>query len=159
MLPISRLISKLRTVPRLANRLPHKGMQVSDWVSQKCKLCHMLKKRYKEKLCRIAEQRHMSDSCGSRCFKKYHCQDYKWNVCTHSNHCPNYDKHKKKQEGNSTSNCGDKQFKPCPTHGLKSNLTFEECYKNPKNQVLLYGLAHKMVTWLVFLFDSFLSHD
>jgi hypothetical protein len=51
----------------------------------------------------------------------------------HSNPCHNYDDCKKKQEDKTPSDCS-KAFKPCPMHGPKSNHTFKECYKNPKNQ-------------------------
>jgi hypothetical protein len=39
----------------------------------------------------------------------------------------------KKQEDRNPSDCGNKVFKPCSTHGPKSKHTSEECYKNPKN--------------------------
>jgi hypothetical protein len=94
----------------------------------------MLEKHYKEKLCRITEQRCTSDGRGNGCNKINNCQDYRWKGHNHSNHHPNYDKCEKKQEDMIPSYSGDKVFMTCPTHRQKSNHTFKECYKNPKNQ-------------------------
>jgi hypothetical protein len=87
----------------------------------KRKLCHMLKKRYKKKICCITEQRHRGDGHHSRHGMTFYYQDYKWKGCNHSNHHHNYDKRKKKQEDETPFDCGNKPFKPCPTQGLKSN--------------------------------------
>jgi hypothetical protein len=59
----------------------------------------------------------------------------KWKDRDHSNHCHNYNKQENKQEDKTPSDRGNKAFKPCSTHGPKSNHTLKECYKNPKNQV------------------------
>jgi hypothetical protein len=80
------------------------------------------------------EQRHGCDCCHSRQSKTYYHHGYKWKDCNHSYHCHNYDKRKKKQEEKTPSDCSDKVFKSCPKHKPKSNHTFKECYKNPKNQ-------------------------
>jgi hypothetical protein len=93
-----------------------------------------LRRRYNKKVRRITEQRHGSDGRHSRQSKTYYCHNYKWKDHDHSNHCHNYDKHEKKQENKTSCDCGDKAFNPCSTHGPKSNHTFEECCKNPKNQ-------------------------
>ena len=39
-----------------------------------------------------------------------------------------------KQDHKSPLECDDKAFKSCHLRGLKSNHTFEKCYKNRKNQ-------------------------
>ncbi len=81
----------------------------------KCKLCHMLKKHYKAKLCCIAEQHCTSNGHSNGHNKTYRSQDYNWEGPNHSHCCPNYDKREKKQEDKLPSNCSDKAFKPCPT--------------------------------------------
>ncbi len=97
-------------------------------------MCHKLRKQYDEKVCRVMEQRHRGDSRHSRWGNKYYHHNYKWQDCNHSGCHSNYDKHKKKQEDRTPSDCGNKAFKPCSMHGPKSKHTSEECYKNPKNQ-------------------------
>jgi hypothetical protein len=95
---------------------------------------HELCKRYGGKVCRNTEQRQGGDSRHSRQGNKYHYHDYKWQDCNHSGHHSSYDKREKKQEDKAPSDHGNKAFKPCSTHGLKSKHTSEECYKNPKKQ-------------------------
>ncbi len=120
-------------------------LQVADGsLAKKCKrqiehhakpLLHQaLRMWYNKKVHRITEQSHGSDGCHSRQSKTYYQHDDKWKDPDHSNHCHNYDKREKKQEDKTPSDCGNKAFKPCSMHGPKSNHTFEECYKNPKNQ-------------------------
>ncbi len=97
-------------------------------------MCHVLRKQYNKNVCHITEQRQGGDGRHSRQSNRYHCHNYKWQDCNHSSHCHNYDKHKKKQEDKTPSDCGDKAFKPCSMHGPKSKHTSKECYKNPKNK-------------------------
>jgi hypothetical protein len=100
----------------------------------RCEMRHKLCKQYNEKVCRITEQRHGGDGCHSRQGNKYHHHNCKWQDHNHSGHQRNYNKHEKKQEDKTPSDCGNKTFKPCSTHGPKGKHTSEECYKNPKNQ-------------------------
>ncbi len=113
----------------LAKKCEH---QIEQHVRRKMR-CE-LRKQYKEKVCRITEQHHGGDGRHRRQGNKYHCHDYKWQDHNHSSHCSNYDKCKKKQEDKIPSDCGNKAFKPCSTHGPKSKHTSKGCYKNPKNQ-------------------------
>jgi hypothetical protein len=94
---------------------------------------HKLRKRYNEKVRLVAEQSHGGDGRHSRQGSKYHRHDYKWQDRNDSGHHDNYDKHNKKREHKTPSNCGNKVFKPCSVHGPKSKHTSKECYKNPKN--------------------------
>jgi hypothetical protein len=107
------------------------NLQVADGsLGKKCKhqiehcvrheMHHALIKQYNKKVHHIKEQCQGSDGCHSRQSNTYHCH--------------NYDKCKKKQENKIPSDRGDKAFKPCSTHGPKSNQTYKECYKNLKNQ-------------------------
>jgi hypothetical protein len=93
----------------------------------------ILHKRFDEKVCHVMEQHHRGDDCHSSHGNKCYSHDYKWQDCGDSGHHNNYNKCKKKQENRTPSDCGNKAFKPCLVHGLKSKHMLEECYKNPKN--------------------------
>jgi hypothetical protein len=97
------------------------------------KVSHKLRQRFNEKVRSVTEGPHRGDNCHSRQGNKYYCHDYKWQDRDNSSRCNNYNKHKKKQESRTPSNCGDKAFKPCLVHGPKSKHTSKECYKYPKN--------------------------
>ncbi len=99
----------------------------------RCKMRHELCKRYNEKVRRVTKQCHRGDNCHSRQGNKYHCHDYKWQDCDDSGYHDNYNKHERRRENKTPSDCSDKAFKPCLVHGQKSKHTSEECYKNPKN--------------------------
>ncbi len=88
----------------------------------KRKLRCMLEKRYKEKIHCIADQRHGDGGRHGRQSRTYYCQDYMLKGCNHSHCRHDYDKRKKKQEDKILSDRGNKAFKPCPSHGPKSNL-------------------------------------
>ncbi len=62
-----------------------------------------------------------------------HCHKYKWQDCNDSSCCDNYNKHDKKWEKKTPSDCGNKAVKPCLVHGPKSKHNSKECYKNPKD--------------------------
>ncbi len=94
---------------------------------------HKLCKRYSEKIHCVTERYHGGDDRHSRRGNKYYCHDYKWQDCSDSSCHNKYDKHKKKREERTSSDRGDKAFKPCSVHEPNSKHTSEQCYKNPKN--------------------------
>jgi hypothetical protein len=95
---------------------------------------HKLRKWYNKKVRRVTEQHHGGEDCRRRQGNKYYCHDYKWQDHDDSSRRSNYNKREKKQEDRTPSDCGNKAFKTCSTHGPKSKHTSKECYKNPKNQ-------------------------
>ncbi len=99
----------------------------------RCKMRHELRKRYDEKVRLVTERCHGGDGCHRRQDSKCHHHDYKWQDCGDSGRCDNYDKRNKKWENKTPSDRGNKGFKPCSVHGLKSKHTSKECHKNPKN--------------------------
>jgi hypothetical protein len=97
------------------------------------KVRHKLRQRFDEKVRHVMEQPQRCDGHHSRQGNKYYHHDYKWQDHDDSGCCNNYNKRKKKQENRTPSDRGNKAFKPCPVHELKSKHTSKECYKNHKN--------------------------
>ncbi len=133
------------------------NLQVADGsLAKKCKrqikhrvrreMRQALRRGYNKKVHRIMEQHHRSGGRHSRQSNTYHHHNYKWKNCNHSGHCHNCNKHKKKQEDKTPSDCGNKAFKPCSIHGPKSNHTSKESYKNPKNQTSIKPMTKNVNT-------------
>jgi hypothetical protein len=61
------------------------------------KVLHELRQRFDEKVRHVTEQPHGGDDCHSRRGNKYYCQDYKWQGCSDSGHCNNYNKLEKNE--------------------------------------------------------------
>ncbi len=102
----------------------------------KCKLRHKMAKRYNNKICHFVNQRYGRDN---RLHERGHSHQqafdksrpYKRNDRDKNHYRRNNRTHKTLPKRK------DKAFEgqPCHIHGLKSQHSFDKCYKNPRNQV------------------------
>ena len=92
-------------------------------------------KRYNDKICNLANQHYGHDRRHERSYLHHQNYDKKYIRRNHNNHHSHNHAYKHDcKDRKSLPEHDDKALKPCHLHGLKSQHSFDKCFKNPKNQ-------------------------